>query len=315
MQPIIYVDILIVLNTIINYLLLLTASHLLRKEPKRLRLLLGSLLGGIYSLLILVPEMSFLLSSIIKLLLSISIVSITYKPNTIKTLIRSLSAFFSVSFIFAGIMLCIWFVFEPKGMTYKNTAVYFNFSFINLIVIAVVSYVLVSFFNHFTKPNAPDNHIYSVNISVLGKNLKGKGLLDTGNSLFDVFSGSPVIIVNYNFIKPILPSYLHDFFSGNYSYDSTSFVPEWKKRIRMIPCASVNNSTGLLPSFKPDLVSIYDGKQSFEVKDVQIAVSKIEFSGGEYCILLNNDLFTNCAGGKINENKKNTNSEKHSANY
>ena len=58
MQQVIYVDVLIFLNTIITFIILLTTVEISGVSPKTFRLLTGSLLGGIFSLIILAPEMN-----------------------------------------------------------------------------------------------------------------------------------------------------------------------------------------------------------------------------------------------------------------
>ncbi|MDR1630911.1 MAG: sigma-E processing peptidase SpoIIGA, partial [Oscillospiraceae bacterium] len=86
MQQVIYIDVLIVLNILLTYLLLLATSHMLRNEPPTGRMLAGSFLGGAYSLIILAPPFGLFLSTVIKLLLSLSIVTVTFKPRSLRGL-------------------------------------------------------------------------------------------------------------------------------------------------------------------------------------------------------------------------------------
>ena len=51
-MPVIYLDVLVVLNWFIDFLLLSSTSRILRLPFKRWRLVLGALLGGISSCLI-----------------------------------------------------------------------------------------------------------------------------------------------------------------------------------------------------------------------------------------------------------------------
>lgn len=66
-MPVIYLDVLVVLNWFIDFLLLSSTSRILRLPFKRWRLVLGALLGGISSCLIFLPAMPFYLSMLVKL--------------------------------------------------------------------------------------------------------------------------------------------------------------------------------------------------------------------------------------------------------
>ena len=59
---VVYVDVLVALNIFVTYFLLLCTRGLLRKTVKRRRLAFGAVLGGLYSLIIFVPELSDILS-------------------------------------------------------------------------------------------------------------------------------------------------------------------------------------------------------------------------------------------------------------
>ena len=66
MQTVIYVDVLVVLNLIITYLLLLCTALALRQSPSALRLFFGSLLGGFSSLIILLPDLGWVIGFLLK---------------------------------------------------------------------------------------------------------------------------------------------------------------------------------------------------------------------------------------------------------
>lgn len=286
MQQVIYVDVLIVLNILITYLLLLAASHILRTEPSSGRMLMGCFLGGIYSLVILAPDFGVPASIIIKLILSISIVSVTYKPRSLSALVRCIVSFFSINFIFAGVMLAVFIVFKPGGMEFRNGALYLNFSFFSIIAAAIVCYFVVFIFNRVTKQNAPDNRIYDISIGIFGRETEGKGLLDTGNSLTDGFMGAPVIVVRRNFVMELLPPELSAYFDGDFDMSGGKIPREWSGRIRVVPAVTVN-ATALLPSFRPDYVTI-DGNRAS--KHVLVAVCPDNKLDMGYDCLINAEL-------------------------
>ena len=60
----IYVDVLVCTNIFINYFILLAISRLSSFSLNRLRIIAGAVLGGIFSLLILLPEINFYINLI-----------------------------------------------------------------------------------------------------------------------------------------------------------------------------------------------------------------------------------------------------------
>ena len=64
---VIYVDVLFVVNFFITYLLLISTSFFAKSEIKQYRAVFASVLGGLYSLVIIFDKLNFLLSAIGKI--------------------------------------------------------------------------------------------------------------------------------------------------------------------------------------------------------------------------------------------------------
>lgn len=289
MKQVVYIDVLIFLNIIINYLLLLSTAFITRSEIKRLRVLAGSAIGGVYSLIIFLPPLSGVFSAVLKLALSGIIVIVSFGDLTPKAFLRQYSAFFAANFVFAGVMLAIWFAFKPGGMVINNATVYFNISAAMLVLSAVAGDLILILVFRLFRRNAPDSHIFEITIEVSGKSITGKALLDTGNALKDGFSGKPVIIAEYLFVKPLLPPDVAAFFE-----DANHVQPEtmtsWNGRIRLIPFQTVKDR-GMLPAFKPDKVVITGVGKRIETQQVYVASTCRRLADGEYRVLLGNGVF------------------------
>ena len=65
MKEVIYIDVLIAVNLFINYFLIISTAKFLHLKTQKSRLILGEILGGIYSLYILLPPTNFFVSLII----------------------------------------------------------------------------------------------------------------------------------------------------------------------------------------------------------------------------------------------------------
>ena len=122
----IYVDVLFVLNFFITYLLLLLTKSLVKFTSKAGRLLFGALIGGVYSLVILAPNLNFFASLIGKLLVSMLIVAASFNIKRLTVFLKTLACFYFSNMLFLGIILALWFWIKPKGIVVNNGIPYFS---------------------------------------------------------------------------------------------------------------------------------------------------------------------------------------------
>jgi stage II sporulation protein GA (sporulation sigma-E factor processing peptidase) len=285
-KTVVYIDVLVVLNALVNYLLLLGAGTLARRPLRRARLLLGAGAGGVASLLILAPPVPAPVSVLIKACLSAGVVWLAFGWGGWRVFARGAAAFFAVSFAFAGLMLGLWLALRPPGMVYQNGAVYFELNPLVLIASTVLCHLLLRLLARLLRKNAPDNRRYTVTLKAFGGQAAGAALLDTGNTLRDGFSGAPVMIVAHGLVKALLPKELRDFFEK--PVDSLQGLPAaFLSRVRLVPYSSVGGA-GLLPAFWAELVEVEDEKGVVRrLGKVLAAVTKEPLSNGDYQILLN----------------------------
>ena len=265
MKQVIYIDVLICVNLVINYFLILATSKFLYLKLKRLRLILGEVLGAVYSLYILLPDYSVFVSLIIRLFMAVTIMGAVFGFKNFKILAKSVAYFFVVSFLFSGIMFGMWYVFRPKGMAINNGVVYFNISPLLLIASSLVAYTVIEVTNRVLEKKENKNLICSVLVKVGERQVNFMAKVDTCNSLREPFSNLPVIVASEEVLRPVLPQNFQAIIKENEVQNLENF------KIRFIPFQTVSGE-GLLPAFKPDIVKI---KNDFE-KEAYIAVCSKE---------------------------------------
>lgn len=274
-KRIVYIDVLICLNLIINYFILLCVGKFLHRKKSRLRMLLGALFGSLCSLIILLPPMNGALNFLFKFFVSVIICLISFKFGSLSEFIKNTAAFYLMSFLFCGVMLALWFTFTPKGMVINNSTVYFDISPLCLIVSSIITYFIVWLICRVTGRKAPKALYYNIILEMGNKKTEIKGKLDTGCNLVEPFSGSPVIVCEKNKIKNILPMDIME-------YDSELILAGNASKFRLIPFNTISSS-GLLPCFKPDRIIIDD---RLCLNEIFIAVSSgNEFSEGCGCLI------------------------------
>ena len=79
----IYLDLIMVLNFSLDFILLLSVSLILKRNIKIVRIMLGAFIGGI-SILLLFMNINSLMLFLLKLLISIVMVLVTFKYRNIK---------------------------------------------------------------------------------------------------------------------------------------------------------------------------------------------------------------------------------------
>lgn len=286
-KQIIYIDVLIFLNTAITFLLLLASSKLMKLTPSAGRFVIGSIIGGASSLIIFAPEMGFIPSLLTKMLFSLIITLSTYNPGSIKMLLRQTGYFFAVSFIFAGIILFVSSIPGISLLTYNNGAIYIDLSIFSLIAASVLCYVITIILNKITRHKQEGDILCNIKILKNKTTVSGSAIIDTGNSLCDPFTGESIIISDKFMLDVIIPEDIQFYIDGN---------NEMCTAIRLVPCSTVT-ADALLPVFRADMIVINDSNNKLYVKQPLIAVSNNKLTH----TILPSDIFKNAERSDKNE--------------
>ena len=104
LKTVIYADILVVINIMVNYLLLRASTAITGHSFKPVRFLLSSAVGGFFSLIIFVENISAALNVVIKLVFLAVMMLIAFEVKSGKAFAKCCAAFLAANFVFAGIM-------------------------------------------------------------------------------------------------------------------------------------------------------------------------------------------------------------------
>lgn len=285
MSQVIYVDVLISVNLIINYFILLATSKFLRFTVRRRNIILASILASLFSLYIFIPEVNIFLSIIIKLIMSVFIVAIAFGIKNKNRFLKAIACFYSSSFGFCGIIFGLWYLVSADNLIVKNGVVYIDISPTFLLFATALSYIIIRIINLITGRQSPKNLFCDVKLENNNKILQIRAKIDTGNTLKEPFSNIPVIVAEYKYIKNIVPSNFTNFLNESNTLPSSDLI---ENNFRIIPY-KVISSNGMLPAFKPDKVTIISNGSRLE-KEAYVAVCSEENLGCEFEALMNPDL-------------------------
>jgi len=246
----IYVDVLIILNIYVNYFLIKATARITHTGLKTIRCVISSVVGSVFSLMILLPEIGFIANLAIKLFAAVLIVAIAFGIKDKRQLFKLILYFYGMNFVFAGIMLAMYMMFKPSFMGYNNSSIYIDFSLLTLVICTIIAYAAICLIRLIMDRSKADGGKYTVIIKLADKVISIDGLMDTGNSLVDSFSGKAVIVCSKNDVCKLFNEDI-SFNVNNYSQIST----EMPKGFRLIPFSTISES-GIIPVFKPDEVII-----------------------------------------------------------
>lgn len=195
----IYIDLVLLLNFGFDLILLFTVGIILRRQTNLKRLILGALLGSvtIFSMFI---ELNSLALFLIKILISILMVLITFGYHDIRYFFKNLFYLYTASILLGGFLyfLNLQFSYKNEGLVF-----YFNGLSINVIILIIMSPIILFCY---IKQGLLLKNQYSnyYNIDIYLKNgdiIETTAFLDTGNHLEDPYKKRPIILLNQKLLK------------------------------------------------------------------------------------------------------------------
>lgn len=274
----IYIDVIFVVNTVINYLILLVTAKICDISANRGKVVLAAMLGGLYSAAAVVYGLGygFLESTPIKLISGIFMLMTAYGNE--KNLLKITAVFFSASATFAGSVLAV------SYMSGKNSAdwIYRPISLKLLLLSFALSYIAISFVYRRAGRNLTGGGVFEVSAEIGESTAKFMALHDTGNSLSEPFSGDHVIVTDLSTAKPLLSPEIEaaitdDLLRKPIQAVQQLYEKDKRYKFRLIPYRAIGVNSGFLIALKPDKVYINHKLR----RDMLIALSPNKISSGE----------------------------------
>jgi len=268
-MPVIYLDVVWLLNFVLDGFILLATGFLARRPMKVWRMIGASAIGASYALFLFIPAMSAFLSFFCKILFSLLMVWVAFAPKGRLEFLKMVGLFYLASFVTGGAAYGLNGFF--KGMTMQNgllivggdtvwsqqTQVLFV-----LLAVPVVWFLGKSAWHRLARAKHREQNLWQVDVLVEGQTVTLTGLLDTGNALADPLSRTPVMVVDGELFQEVLPAELTQHLAGGdlgdltQALDSAHLSEAWQSRLRVVPYRGVGGSTGLLLAFRPDEVRL-----------------------------------------------------------
>lgn len=116
----IYLDIVVLENIIMNYIILYATGVINKVKIHMGRLLLSSILGSSYAVIAYLSIVQGYLGIILKLFLSIAMIYIAFRPSHYKAMGKCLILFYLTSFALGGCAFFLLYYIRPQNILMKN---------------------------------------------------------------------------------------------------------------------------------------------------------------------------------------------------
>ena len=285
MKYVIYIDVFFCVNLVMDFLILKLVSLYIKPQTTYIRCILGAILGsafGVLSLLISYENIIWhMLFSYI--FIAVAMVVGTFGLGTRRELIKRCIVLYVVT-IFLGGLINLLYSYTYMGVFLQNLFLGLRntTNILWMIGATFFTYICLKALVRIAKRNSKTNMLVAVKLVHKGKERLLTGLIDTGNSLREPYTGKPVHIVCEETISSLLES---------------QDLPT--ERFKLVPFTSVGKNHGLIKVITIDELWVYTIEDTLKYtndaiyikNEVAIGLYEGSLSNvGEFQMLLHNSV-------------------------
>ncbi len=299
----VYLDIILIENILMNYIILYATGFIQKQKIKQIRLIISSTLGGAYAIISYLNIIPIYSNFFMKILLSIIMIYVAFNIQNIKKLLKTILLFYLSSFVMGGCALALLYIINPENISFKNGVLIGTYPMKVTLIAGVVGFLIIQISFQINKRQMKKKDmICDLEISINKKKIKLKSYVDTGNMLKEPLTQEPVIIVEKEKLNNIINVNIEEILGG----DDKKIE---KIKFRIIPFKTIGNENGILIGIKPDFVKIIFEDNEKYVENVIIGMYDKKI-GKEYQALIGLELLegdreNESANTNIRVNKQN----------
>lgn len=292
----IYIDIVLIENLIMNYIILFTTAVVLKIKVNHIRLILASLLGAGYSIIAYMGIIKVYSSIILKIILSVLIIYIAFNPQNIKKMCKDLLLFYLVSFVFGGAAFALIYIIKPQNILMKNGLFLGTYTLKTVMLGAVVAFcIIIGAFAIIKNKISKKDMFCEIEILINQKKIKTKAMIDTGNMLKEPITNVPVIVVEHILLYSCMPkeilNNLKEIMGGDFKNIPCDIQEKYISKLKLIPFSSLGKQNGMLIGIRPEYVKVITDEQEKINKNIIIGIyEKSLTKKGEYQALIGIEL-------------------------
>ena len=255
----IYIDVIIIENLIMNYIILYATGLISKNKISYIRIFLASCIGAIYAITEYMLKIGVYSNIIVKTLLAIIMVVVAFCPQNVKKLCKQLVLFYLTTFTFGGVATYLIYVLKPQNIIIKNGMFVGSYVLKVIFIGAIVGTIILITAFKFAKNKITKKDMFcKVKIVLNGKELILNAMVDTGNLLKEPITGSSV--VERTSLYDILPKEIlnntESILCGDFTNISDEIKNEYITKLKIIPFSSLGKQNGMLIGIKPEKLEV-----------------------------------------------------------
>ena len=288
----IYVDVVLIENLLMNYIILFATGVILKVNIKHMRLVLASLIGAIYTIIAYMSAFKIYSNIGLKFVLSVIMIYIAFNPKSVKKLFKFTLIFYLTSFVFGGAAFALIYIVKPQDILRNNGLILNSDSLKVIFISAIIAFVIIIIGFKVVKNKISAKDMYChINIKSNHKEIETKAMIDTGNFLKEPITNTPVIVVEHTLLYDCIPkeilNHLENILGGDFSEIPKNIKEEYMPKLKVIPFSSLGKQNGMLLGIKAEEVVIKTEEENKTKENVIIGIyNKSLTKRGEYRALL-----------------------------
>jgi stage II sporulation protein GA (sporulation sigma-E factor processing peptidase) len=261
----VYLDVIWALNLLFDSLLLYLTAIFLKRSIRLWRVIAGGFIGSVIIILSFTPVHDYTNHPISKFLFSVFMVLMVFGYKRWRFFIKGLMTFYVATFLMGGALIGThYFIQYNSEWTLKALqASVYGFGDPITWLFVLIGFPLAW---HFSKKNVENfemakiqyEQIVNVKLTIGTETFTFKGLVDSGNQLYDPLSKLPVMFVSIKDHLMAMPEPIR-----NMAADPESLImgnlelpAEWQNKLRIVPCRVVGQEHQLIVAMKPESILI-----------------------------------------------------------
>lgn len=292
----IYLDVIWALNLLFDTFLLFLTAVILKRQVKLLRLVLGGFIGSLLIIMSVTPLHHAAGHPGGKLTFSIFMVLAVFGYKRFGLFVKALMTFYVTTFLLGGTLTGVHYFLQFDLNLATNVAIADIKGFGDPIswLFVLLGFPLAWHFSRrtieqFEMTKIQYDSLADVEVRFMGMTFSLKGLIDSGNQLYDPISRMPVMIVSIAKMLEKMPGEIIRIAENPDCVLSGGgdFSNELESRMRIIPCKVVGQEHQLIIAFNPESIRIVSNNGVFLAEKglVSFTTQELSSDGSFECII------------------------------
>lgn len=274
-------------NLLVNFVVLRLTWKISGNNAPVWRLWCSACIGACYAILLILPGFSILSAVLLKIMLSLTMLLVGFRIRSFSEGLKLLACFYGVTFLMGGAAFGLYYFFNADIEVSKGIFIIKDFPIKIIIYSLVFGIMLYRWLWSLLKLRI--NHrqlVYKVEVNFGEDSVILDAYLDTGNELADPVTGRPVMVVEFESIKNILPVEIQMIYLEGKERQLdyvTNILSEstWVSRFFIVPYRTINTFDDYLLAFRPDRIRILAEESWAETRQTLVGISSHKLSADD----------------------------------